>query len=396
MQAETSKKRKTNPAFDGGLVMSFVLSFSGFRKLALDEEEIPRDVAFRRSMRHWETARELGDPPIAFWEENYQPPADAMILLADKHLFNLNESAKTMAEGMEKAGVGEVCFTEAGKSIKIGDKSVEHFGYVDGISQPAFWDDKGRLKHHNLDIALAKEPGTKNSYGSYLVFRKLEQDVVRFQANIEELRNRLNISKELAEAQVMGRFKDGTPLVVHEGAMNMPGNNFDYSQDPFGIKCPFHAHVRKAYPREDEKRRLVRRGMPYDEPGKGAGLFFISYQRSIVDQFEFIQKNWFNNADFPQGMTGADPIASHPKHDETKPQLWNKGWNQASQPRVLFNFSDVVRFKGGEYFYAPSVSFLTNLPTKKITYTTMPSVVSENSSRNSSGVGNPFRRGNIY
>ena len=77
-----------------------------------------------------------------------------------------------------------------------------------------------------------------------------------------------------------------------------------------GQVCPVAAHIRKVYPRGDEKEsevqrhRLLRRGIPYGEPSLSSptapvpdtedaayrGLLFLAYQTSIENQFEFLQR----------------------------------------------------------------------------------------------------------
>ena len=102
--------------------------------------------------------------------------------------------------------------------------------------------------------------------------------------------------------------------------------------DTLGAVCPFSGHIRKAYPRDDvpltgnkkgppneadtETHRLLRRGIPFGDPfdptiipdDGNRGLLFIAYQTSIVDQFEFITKNWVNDPDFKERGSGHDPI----------------------------------------------------------------------------------------
>jgi deferrochelatase/peroxidase EfeB len=97
------------------------------------------------------------------------------------------------------------------------------------------------------------------SFGSYLVFRKLEQDVEGFHSAIDQLAKQLNISRDFALAQTIGRFKDGTPLVLAGNPLPhilQPPNNFNYANDFHGLKCPLHAHIRKANPRGSVSLRL--------------------------------------------------------------------------------------------------------------------------------------------
>src|SRR5438874_12575414 len=99
-------------------------------------------------------------------------------------------------------------------------------------------------------------------------------------------------------------------------------NHFEYGEDPQGLQVPRAGHIRKAYPRDQEgteesgtdsesrtqTHRILRRGIPYGpsfgaETGGGAdvdrGLLFLCYQRSIAEQFEFVQGAWINDAEFP-------------------------------------------------------------------------------------------------
>ena len=41
-------------------------------------------------------------------------------------------------------------------------------------------------------------------------------------------------------------------------------------------------------------------------------------------------------------------------------QNWNKVWNKKNSTQ-LYNFTDVVSFKGGDYFYSPSISYLKSI-----------------------------------
>ena len=92
----------------------------------------------------------------------------------------------------------------------------------------------------------------------------------------------------------MGRHEDGTPVTVRAAdGLNRPiTNNFNYDEDP-GVRCPFHAHIRKANPRTEETRehRIARRGITYgqrdfvgeetgirEKPKGGVGLLFMCFQ----------------------------------------------------------------------------------------------------------------------
>ena len=100
-----------------------------------------------------------------------------------------------------------------------------------------------------LEIGLVRCPGGKDalSFGSYLVFWKLEQNVRGFNDSVRELAGNLGIDEQLAAAMAMGRYRDGTPLAMsgQNRGLRPVWNNFDYADDLDGSRCPFHAHVRR-------------------------------------------------------------------------------------------------------------------------------------------------------
>ena len=193
---------------------------------------------------------------------------------------------------------------------------------------------------------LVADPGGKDSHslGSYFVFRKLEQNVRGFKENEKKVAAAVlapGADSELAGAMLVGRFEGGTPVLLSNTDLN-PGpahqeNNFDYAAVGSELKCPFHAHIRKAGPRTDgggvvfnKTKRLVRRGIPFedkprvrnaegnlsdepaDQPTGGVGLLFMCYVADIKGQFEFVQSSWENSASFSHPGTGKDPIVGQP------------------------------------------------------------------------------------
>jgi Dyp-type peroxidase family len=278
-------------------------------------------------------------------------------------------------------------------------EGVEHFGYVDGRSQPLFLaEDVEREARSTWDPAfppaqfLVKDPGDDQptSFGSFFVFRKLEQDVKGFHAQEEALAAALGLAggpfEERAGALLVGRFEDGTPVALDPLPADMPPvNDFDFRGDEQGSRCPFVAHVRKTNPRgespfhlakdlgfastvrQERGHLMARRGITYgaraydeatndftDEPSGGVGLLFMAYMASLEDQFEFTQATWANNPNFVTGGVGVDPVIGQ---GPGEPVAVKDGWggNQAQ-----FDFGRFVTLKGGEYFFAPSLEFLRN------------------------------------
>ena len=160
---------------------------------------------------------------------------------------------------------------------------------------------------------------------------------------------------------------NGTPLDIspHEPvpaiALNRHrANDFDYSDDPAGHRCPLGAHVRRTNPRTGlpggaettMRHRIIRRGMPYQE-GDRQGLLFIAYNSSIKEGFETIQRLWCLDG-AALGLGGEpDYLLQQPRagtplsgmvvnHDPAKPQ-------RIDPPRRPF-----VTVRGCEYLFLPS------------------------------------------
>ena len=209
-----------------------------------------------------------------------------------------------------------------------GGTTVEHFGFLDGLSEPVFSKaEAGEIFFPNhvhvgevlngyanaADHAPAKgEDGTVRALlhnGSFLVVRKLRQDAGLFEkivgeevkAAVGRTRDTMRAEAEAAgarppteaeilartpggddiKAKMMGRWpsghlNEGKPLVRVLGANP---NDFDYDNDDEGRACPFHAHIRRANPRVRVRHtmrpfllhgsrppRLFRRGMSYGPP----------------------------------------------------------------------------------------------------------------------------------
>lgn len=303
----------------------------------------------------------------------------------------------------------------------------EHFGFLDGISQPAM---RGLTIHpcpgqtevdvgvlitgYEGDPARDKRPvwGTD---GTFMVFRKLEQDVPGFneykQLNGPKWRDfvppvpmehgKTLTDKEgtdLFAARLFGRFQSGAPLPLcpvfddlELAADQSKNNNFDYSiptiPEPTDTFCPFTAHIRKVNPRNlspyldrkyIETSSILRAGIPYGDelPAQGQrGLLFVCYQSNLDSGFVRQTVGFANNVYFPPTSLvpqrhGQDAIIGGPD------KLWNifltlnNGGGATIALTGLANTaasaSDppgvppeyFITSRGGEYFFVPSVSTL--------------------------------------
>lgn len=344
-------------------------------------------------------ARQLDDPPASEWEEHFGADIDALLIVADDSVTKVGNAAAVLTKGFEAAGIS-IAGIDAGHALRSDPsvnepkgRGIEHFGYVDGRSQPLMLAEdiaKETTQNGGIDkwdpgfgpgeAALIRDPNgtTPDSFGSFFVYRKLEQDVAGFKKREGELAEALGLvdpDDERAGAMVVGRFEDGTPLIQSGFATdpNPTPNNFNYADDPQGLKCPFHGHVRKVNPRdasaEQRSHLMPRRGIPFGDPDRdledeasfphgGVGLLFMAYNQSLERQFEVTQRFWANSFDFPDGKaTGRDVIIG--QGVQPNPH-WHPKYGVAGG-EVTFGFGDFVRMKGGGYFFAPSRGFLKAL-----------------------------------
>jgi Dyp-type peroxidase family len=379
----------------GRLFMSFFLSATGYTSLGFAPPKDSPGIREQSFINGMKKARSiLNDPPQEMWDEGYRQNIDAMVLLADDDELFLRRKAHRLIE--EVKAHADICAVEWGRVMRNAqDYAVEHFGFVDGRSQPLFFQsdiERERQQRDGTkiwppddgpDLVLVPDPYGRQEYdsGSYLVFRKLEQNVRGFKAYEKKLAQVLELTGEDAKragALIMGRFEDGTPVVLQRtaGRSDPVPNNFTYEDDPDGLKCPFQAHMRKVNPRRAGIPRIVRRGITYDErepepkdtpglaelPSQGVGLLFMCYQKSIWKQFEYLQSELASQSNSPKVGTGIDPVIGQPAEWETSRQKWPTQWgNPRKQPKP-FTFDGFVTLKGGEYFFAPSIYFLKRLP----------------------------------
>jgi Dyp-type peroxidase family len=391
------------------------LTRSGYA--ALGVAQVPGDSSFQRGMKHPASRATLSDPPSSLWEAPYREDIHAVILIGDATdtaTSPLREQVLSLVPDSATV-LGEE--TGIGRHNANGD-GIEHFGYVDGRSQPLFlaediqaaaassdgitvWDPSTALDRVLVSDPAAPDPTLH--FGSYFVFRKLEQNVRRFKQAEEAVAEALGLlddDLERAGAMLVGRFEDGTPVTMQsaEGAHHPVMNNFTYASDGDGLKCPFHAHIRKTNPRgsgqfqspEDEKLHLMaRRGQTYGErsddpndpdvtpeqrPSGGVGLLFMAFNANIsleddfgLSQFDFTQSVWANNAGFP----GVPPAATPPGLDPvigqgvrvapgSEQQAYPDQWG-GTTTTLVDPIAQAVHMVGGEYFFMPSLAFLRSL-----------------------------------
>jgi Dyp-type peroxidase family len=367
---------------------------------------------------------DLGNNAPDKWVQPFRTGSiDGVIKVASDEAIDANETALALITELTENGIscleiqkGSAIFNEEGKGI-------EHFGFRDGVSQPRFRgiDDfsDNRVfevdEHNPKSFVLHDLKGNRSwaNDGSFMVFRRLRQDVPAFWDFMESKRQELGLTTEALAAKFFGRWKSGAPLALFpdndpQHPEKSDNNDFTYfdevlgRQDPEvakiepGLRTPRFAHIRKVYPRKDggalkkntnepdpetndatnDTHRILRRGNPYGPLREGhsnknlqgipkdtidGGLLFICFQRDLNQQFEFIQTKWTNNNQFPRG----DPIPSDGHGvDAIMGKVPSARFDNLLQEDGTFKridgFNEWVTTTGEEYFFSPSLYALQN------------------------------------
>ena len=399
------KAGKTNPP-SGTSYVGVGITEAGYTALGIPAAKHPADPSFKKGMKH----AALADPAVTKWDKHFRSDIHAVVLVGDA-TKQPRDATLASVRAMIAASPGVVVLGEDsghGLHNKNGE-GIEHFGYVDGRSQPIFLTeeiDEEKLRQDGTttwDPAFAPSrvivsdpasPSPAKQFGSYFVFRKLEQNVKLFKTEEKKLAQRLKLKgddEERAGAMIVGRFEDGTPLTSQfaDGSHSPVPNNFNYDSDPEGGKCPFFGHIRKMNPRGsggfepvdgERKHIMARRGQTYgvrtddpndgkfsNKPTSGVGLLFMAFNAVIGEQFEFAQKSWANNPNFPKVPAGsASPgldlvIGQGARPDITCPLTWGADIDDPASNKKTTAPLQAVTMKGGEYFFMPSLAFLRSL-----------------------------------
>jgi Dyp-type peroxidase family len=451
-----------------GLVATWVniaFSHDGLAALASPAEvdAIPDD-AFKSGLVDGRAA-ELGDPvapgetdPTRHWVVGGTGRVpDIFLIVASDDPRWLAAAVQRLRPGVDDGtGAPEVLWEELGQT-RLDMPGHEHFGFKDGVSQPGVrglvsrrpdvyltprllqpsvpggvefarpgqplvWPGQFVLGYPSTNGSSGSTGGpvaaprlkpawTRN--GSFLVFRRLRQDVAAFTAFVHATATALaqmpefsGMTPERLGALLVGRWASGAPVsrspLADLQALaedDLANNDFLFTtdtppplfrpnsgaatgafptakEDILGFVCPHAAHIRKMNPRDQDTdlgdqfdtltRRLLRRGIPFGlplaDPLAGddeveRGLHFLCYQTSIEEQFEKLQQDWANNPQAPLGG-GHDLIIGQ---DRDHPRAFDLFTPDGSAQQTLTAPRQWVVPTGGGYFFTPSISAIRDV-----------------------------------
>jgi Dyp-type peroxidase family len=381
--------------------LNIAISYAGLAALALPSQTL---ASFPEEFREGMAARAslLGDEDSSA-PANWEPPfgtseVHVLVMIAAAHQEALNAHDQRIRTSIERRGGLTVVYEDLGGFMP---DYREHFGYADGFAQPeidgaglpsepgggaplsgghwrplhagefilGYTDEENVLPH-------APTPDQLATNGSFLVYRKLHQDVAGFRAQLARAAQLYPGGEELLAAKIVGRWRDGTPVDLSADhpdpaivADDHRNNAFSYATDGDGLRCPVCAHVRRANPRDSlpfegklvNRHRLIRRGIPYGDPlaegagddGQDRGVIFMCLQASIARQFEFIQGQWLNGGN--AFTLGEDQDVLVGAQDADGPHKMTVPGNP---PFFVGPLQRVVTVKGGEYFFVPGINGL--------------------------------------
>lgn len=428
---------------------NIAVTYAGLRALGVAGTVLDAlPPAFRQPIR--ERAVELLDDtgPSApkHWVENLGTERSHILVTVHGRKDSEEEFGSTVTNirGVAEARGVEVIHEQPACEL---ENRREHFGWADGFSQPGVegtpepsspgdgtpkadgtWRD---LKAGEFVLGYPDEDGPAIGgaadrllrNGTYMVYRKLYQDVARFRKQLYDDAQRYGASLsdqpaldpdqlyELMAAKVVGRWRDGEPIELHprraddqsrglgDRAVDHPSNNFRYlPADDNGFTCPTGAHIRRTNPRDALgwegdgrmalRHRIIRRGMPYgpflpvrkgeeddglSDDHKDRGLIFICFNASLDRQFETIQRTWCNDGNaFRLGNDKdyllGDTARAVPALVEGAPDPAPDGRVSTGRvtipgrpPHFVHAETPVVLTRGCEYLLMPGISALRAL-----------------------------------
>jgi Dyp-type peroxidase family len=275
-------------------------------------------------------------------------------------------------------------------------------------------------KDEAFECPEAPSPKLLSHNGTFMVYRKLHENTGSFDAYLDHVGQEFPGGKEALAAKFAGRWRNGAPITKFPteqeanafaerwskakadiastkdpverarkkdqfAELNRQFAAFDYRDDMAGGRCPMGAHIRRANPRSalefdhadafetpgalSNRRRIIRRGLPYGESytpeqrkdEQDHGIIFMALGASIRRQFEFVQQQWMNYGNDFQLANEKDALIGNHGKDARGPcgaMVVQSDPKSQEPPFFCSKIPRLVETRGGEYFFIPSLTAL--------------------------------------
>jgi Dyp-type peroxidase family len=424
------------------LAVNIALTANGLSALGVPSRVLCTfPVEFQEGIAREERSRILGDTEEsdpAKWElgGTASPPLHAVVFIHAVSGAGLDIAVDAYRAVLAETGGGVFELPGSMQNGYRPEGDYEPFGFHDGIAQPSIagiggegvptgefilgysnhygiipptpvvpakLDAKGLLPLLDNPYHASERLSDLGFNGSYVVYRKLQQDVAGFWQFLKrETRDGGGAELDAGRliwlgARLVGRWPSGAPLVLApNGDDPRLGNRDDflYRGDGDGLSCPLGAHIRRTNPRDDikpypaaeslsmsEAHRLLRRARVFGTPlfdatvlsdpasaacraailaladdGRARGIHFFCVNANIRSQFEFVQQTWCNNANFGGLNDNKDPInGDNDRTGQPSSHMTIPGRLPRQRTGPLPRF---VTVKAGAYLFMPSIRAL--------------------------------------
>ena len=390
--------------------VNVAFTYRGLKKLDLPEPSLQSfPCEFVQGMK--ERGAILSDTGLNspdHWEPVWRDESvDAWLGVYAESLPELDRQCADLTNLMNATGGAVVIGSQDAGVLVIDGKitTKEHFGYTDGFGNPDYigvvrdtQPGQGKLMPNGSwaplatgelllgyadeagELPVAPIPHLLANNSTFMVYRKMHQNVATFRKYLNEKGKLYSGGKEKLASKFIGRFRDGTPIevspdkcdpaVVANKQLNV---NFKYGGDLDGVRCPIGAHVRRTNPRDAfgfdgklvNRRRISRRGMPYgpytpeEQPVSDTdehGLIFMVMNASIFRQFEFVQQQWIEYGNDARQGNDKDMLMGN--HGGVGKCMIQGTADPANPPFVCGGLQNFVELRGGDYFWVPSITAL--------------------------------------
>ncbi len=341
----------------------------------------------------------------------------AILILHCKEADQAASWAERTADALMECGVKVVRSKETTLGFDENGMVREHFGFVDGLSQPTPWDAKAVVDagpkpdpinsialgdillghvdghHETTQGPLVEKNGTGLAdpdnpdgldllfNGSYFVVRELRQDVAGFWKHAEKVAESMGTDPATGQTRpsdwvgerVIGRAMSGDVLrpdgVLARKDPAVPDNGFLFwDDDRDGLGCPLGSHIRRGNPRDglatkpsqkksllasSNRHRIIRRARKFG-PYIEDRMVDDGVERGLM--FGVVNADIERQFEFVQQIWMMSP-SFRTLFDETDPLVGpGSAFSLGAEPvRRRVEIENHTKLAGGEYFFLPSL-----------------------------------------